>query len=403
MTEPHTRLRGRARHLAPALTITLLLAGTAAGVRPAPASAAVPTAACSALSGPSAWGGPTPPSPGTEDNGFNGVTVLSPCDAWAVGFYQNTGGLDQTLIEHWDGIAWTVVTSPDVMGQNNELLAVRADSATDIWAVGESFVTGTDQTLILHWDGHVWAKVASPNPGGKAYLTAVRAVSPTDAWAVGGFSSGGDFQPLILHWNGHNWAHVASPDPGINAALYGVAATSASNAWAVGTFFNGTALQGFVLHWNGLKWARQASPNPGGAAGDTRLDAIGAGAASGKAWAVGSYFDGTIDRTLILAWTGSRWVKQASPNPGDSVLQGVATTGASNTWTVGAYEADNMRFTLILHWNGTKWTQVASPSPSSFSALSAVAASSATNVWAVGQFNDDNSGLDQNIAIHCCD
>jgi hypothetical protein len=35
--------------------------------------------------------------------------------------------------------------------------------------------------------------------------------------------------------------------------------------------------------------------------------------------------------------------------------------------------------------------------------LSAVAASSATNAWAVGQFNDDNTGLDQNLAIHCCD
>ena len=402
MTEPHTRLRGRARHLAPALTIPLLLAGTAAGIGPAAASAAVPAAACSALSGPSAWGGPPPVSPGTEDNGFDGVTVLSPCDAWAVGFDQNIGGLYQTLIENWDGTAWTVVPSPNVAGLNNQLYAVRADSATDIWAVGESFATGTDQPLILHWDGHTWAQVASPSPGGKAYLEAVRAVSPTDAWAVGSFGNA-TFQSLILHWNGHKWAQVASPHPGTNAALYGVAATSASNAWAVGTYFNGTALQGFILHWNGQKWARQASPNPGGAARDTRLNAIAAGAASGKAWAVGSYFDGTTDRSLILAWTGSTWVKQASPTPGDTFLQGAATTGASNTWAVGAYEADNMRFTLILHWNGTKWAQVASPSPSSFSMLTAVAASSATDAWAVGQFNDDNTGLDQNIAIHCCD
>ncbi len=213
--------------------------------------------------------------------------------------------------------------------------------------MGESFATGTDQTLILHWDGHTWAKVASPNPGEHAYLNAVRAVSPTDAWAVGSFGNA-TFQSLILHWNGHKWAQVASPHPGTNAALYGVAATSASNAWAVGTFFNGTALQGFILHWNGQKWARQASPNPGGAARDTRLDAIAAGAASGKAWAVGSYFDGTIDRTLILAWTGSKWVQQASPNPGDSFLQGAATTGASNTWAVGAYESRHRHYAVFL-------------------------------------------------------
>ena len=131
---------------------------------------------------------PRRPVPAPQDNGFDGVTVLSPCDAWAVGFDQNTGGLDQTLIEHWDGTAWTVVPSPNVAGLNNQLYAVRADSATDIWAVGESFATGADQTLILHWDGHTWAQVASPDPGGRAYLEAVRAVSPTDAWAVGSFA-----------------------------------------------------------------------------------------------------------------------------------------------------------------------------------------------------------------------
>ncbi len=463
MTEPRTRLRGRARHLAPALTISLLLAGTAASAGPAAASAAVPTAACAALSGPSAWGGPPPPSPGTEDNGFNGVTVLSPCDAWAVGFDQNTGGLDQTLAEHWDGTAWTVVPSPDVAGLNNQLYAVRADSATDIWTVGESFATGTDQPLILHWDGHTWAQVASPNPGGKAYLEAVRAVSPTDAWAVGSFGNT-TFQSLILHWNGHKWAQVASPHPGTNAALLGVAATSASNAWAVGTFFNGTALQGFILHWNGQKWARQASPNPGGAARDTRLNAIAAGAASGKAWAVGSYFDGTTDRTLILAWTGSKWVQQASPTPWGQLppgrghhrrgqyLDGGCLRGRQHAVHLDpALERDEMgsggqphpklfqhavcrgrvlrhqrlgrrpvqrrqqrprpelRHPLLrlkgLPWAAgfmkerSHWTRVPSPTPGVNAELFAVAASSASNIWAVGIFSN---GTDNALAVHCC-
>ena len=136
MTESWTRLRGRARHLALALTIPLLLAGTVIGIGPAVASAPVPPAAGQAVSGPQVWGGPPPPSPGTSDNDFNGVAVLSPSDAWAVGFYQDTG-LDQTLIEHWDGAAWTVVPSPNVAGFHNVLNAVRAQSPTDIWAVGE--------------------------------------------------------------------------------------------------------------------------------------------------------------------------------------------------------------------------------------------------------------------------
>jgi hypothetical protein len=358
---------------------------------------------CQASSGAQTWGGQPPPSPGTADNDFLGVTVLSPCDAWAAGWYQDTGGPDQTLVEHWDGTAWTVVPSPNVAGSNNQLNAVRAKSATDVWAVGESFVTGSDQTLILHWDGQAWAQVASPNPGGSAYLNAVRAVSATDAWAVGGYLDGSEFQPLILHWNGQKWAQVASPQPGAVGTLYGVAATSASNAWAVGTFFNGTAGQGFILHWNGQKWSRQAIPNPGGPARNERLNAAGAGGASGKAWAVGNYFDGTIDRTLILAWSGTQWVRQASPTPGDAVLQGVATYGADNTWAVGGYVINTIEASLILHWNGTKWVRVTSPNPSSRDLLNAVAASSTSNAWAVGQFTDDDTGLDQNFAIHCCD
>jgi len=87
----------------------------------------------------------------------------------------------QTLIEHWDGAAWTVVPSPNVAGFSNVLGAVRAASPTDIWAVGESFSTGVDQTLILHWNGHTWTQVASPAPGTGAALNAVHTVSTTDA------------------------------------------------------------------------------------------------------------------------------------------------------------------------------------------------------------------------------
>jgi hypothetical protein len=169
-----------------ALLVPVMLAGSLTCLGTATASAATCVT----------WSGTPAVSPHASGNFLVATTVLSPCDAWAVGFDQDNGGLDQTLIEHWDGTAWTVVPSPDVAGRNTELDAVRAESATDVWAVGESFVTGSDRALILHWDGHVWAKVANPNPGGDAYLNAVRAVSATDACAVGAYVTGGEFQPL---------------------------------------------------------------------------------------------------------------------------------------------------------------------------------------------------------------
>ena len=382
------RLRGPARRLAWALTIPLL-AGAAPGTEPP----AAPAADCQA------WTGLQPPSPGADSNGLNGVTVLSPCDAWAVGSYEDTADMAQTLIEHWDGAAWTVVPSPNVAGFSNVLGAIRAVSPTDIWAVGASSATGTQQTLVLHWDGHTWAQVASPSPGTMAALSAVRTVSATDAWAVGFFAKGTRDRPLILHWDGQKWTQVASPHPGVEGVLAGVAAVSATNAWAVGTFFNGSAERSLTLHWNGQKWAQVASPNPGGPTRDTILNGIAAGTATGKVWAVGWYRKGAMDKTLILAWNGKAWVQQASPSPGTSFLFGAVTTAADSTWAVGNYDNGTTLLALILRWNGTKWTRVASPNPGSGNTLNAVAASSASDVWAVGAFIDD---IHETFAIHCC-
>jgi hypothetical protein len=243
------------------LAIPLLLTGAVTGIGPAAASAAT----CQASSGAQVWGGQPPPSPGTADNDFTGVTVLSPCDAWAAGDYQDNDGLYQTLVEHWDGTAWTVVPSPNVAGRNNQLNAVRAKSATDVWAVGESFVTGSDRTLILHWDGNAWAQVASPSPGTiGTVLEAVAGTSSTDAWAVGASFTAGAEQTLTLHWNGRKWPQVASPNPGTSDELFAVRGTSSTDTWAVGVSVVGGDDQTLALHWNGSTWTRVSTPDPGG-------------------------------------------------------------------------------------------------------------------------------------------
>jgi hypothetical protein len=62
--------------------------------------------------------GAEPPSPGSGDDGLNGVVILGRCDVWAVGQTEDPGQL--TLIEHWNGKAWRQVTSPNP-GSNNKL------------------------------------------------------------------------------------------------------------------------------------------------------------------------------------------------------------------------------------------------------------------------------------------
>ncbi len=163
-----------------ALAAALVPVGMLIGLQPAEAQAGT----CES------WSGAQPPSPGTSDNTLFSTTVLSPCDAWAVGF-AFSGGADQTLIEHWNGSAWKIVPSPDPGSANNSLASVRAVSATNIWAVG-SFSDGTvSEALILHWDGHSWGQFENPDPGSTANeLSGVRAVSASDVWAVGSFGNG---------------------------------------------------------------------------------------------------------------------------------------------------------------------------------------------------------------------
>ena len=151
----------------------LMLAGVVTGTIPAAASAAT----CQS------WSGLQPPSPGADSNELSGVAVLSPCNAWTVGSFENGGG-QQTLVEHWNGAAWTVVPSPDPGSADDGLAGVRAVSASDIWAVGADDNPGIEQTLIVHWDGHTWAHVTSPNPGGPGgfhALNGVTAISPKTA------------------------------------------------------------------------------------------------------------------------------------------------------------------------------------------------------------------------------
>ncbi len=382
--------------LASALTVTLLtMAGGIAAVTPAGAAAST----CQS------WVGPQPASPGSAVNQLNAVTVISRCDAWAVGSYDSSGR-QQNLTEHWNGAAWNVVPSPQPGNGGSFLDGVRAISPSDIWAVGAYYNGAGDIDLILHWNGRTWKQVASPSPGFSPRLTAVRAASARDVWAVGTAVSKtrGVSRSIILHWNGHKWAQMKSPNPGAENNLFGVAATSASNAWAVGVFIKNNRDRTLILHWDGHRWTQVKSPNAG-----TRGEFLGSVATTSAhdAWAVGDFANSSgRERTLILHWNGRAWAQVASPNPGGSksgdVLESVAVTSSSDGWAVGSYVngSDTIQNVLLLHWNGRKWTAFASPKPGVRNELFAVAASSSGNVWAVGDFT--GGGVYQNLAFHCC-
>src|SRR5438132_2657024 len=187
------------------------------------------TAAAASPSSCGSWSIIASPDAGLYDE-LDGVTAISANDVWAVGYITELNGVNtQTLIEHWDGSQWTMVSSPNPGSVRDELYGVAAISANDVWAVGDSFNGGNSNnlTLIEHWDGTSWSVVSSPDPGGDNTLNGVVALSATNVWAVGS---------LIEHWDGTQWSIVSSPSTGY---LYGVAAVNPNDMWAVGSLFGG--------------------------------------------------------------------------------------------------------------------------------------------------------------------
>src|SRR5207249_3824675 len=127
----------------------------------------------------------------TQPNILYSVTCASASECWAVGYstdFIGTSTVYRTLIERWDGSSWTIVSSPNVTGNTYIYLnAVTCASASQCWAVGDYAAGSAGQTLIERWDGSSWTIVSSPpNTSSDAYnLFGVTCESASDCWAVG--------------------------------------------------------------------------------------------------------------------------------------------------------------------------------------------------------------------------
>ncbi|PYL17838.1 MAG: hypothetical protein DME30_05420 [Verrucomicrobia bacterium] len=331
---------------------------------PGPAATSLPLA-------PSAGGTWTvvssPNTSATEHNFLQNVTCMSASDCWAVGTSFAAGAVTQTLIERWDGTAWTIVSSPNAgVAQGNFLYGVTCVSTSECWAAGYYNAAGAAQTLIERWDGTSWAIVSSPNTSTTRnnFLYGVTCVSASECWAVGGHYTGSVNQTLIERWDGISWAIVNSPST--NAAehnqFYGVTCPSALDCWAVGFYKNSLTgnNQTLMERWDGNSWALVPSPNTLSIQ-DNHLFAVTCVSES-ECWAVGDYVNSNAlsrsVQTLIERWDGTSWAVIASPNASTQtdVLFGVSCRSASDCWAAGYQTTNSVSQTLIEQWDGKAWT-----------------------------------------------
>ncbi len=335
---------------------------------------------------------------------LNGVSCVSATDCTAVG---SVGNAPETLVESWNGTAWSVVPSPDPGSGDNILYGVSCASATACTAVGVSIqkVTGggrTSKALVESWNGTAWSTVPTPDPGNKT-LVGVSCVSATDCTAVG--SSGNSAMTLVESWNGTAWSVVPSPNAsGSINELLAVSCVSATACSAVGQYYNSQDLPRTLAEsWNGTAWSVEPSPNKG--SGENYLTGVSCVSAT-ACTAVGDGSSTHKNRTLVETWDGTAWSVVPSPNKGSGtgdVLTGVSCVSATACTAAGWYfptsHGDGVR-TLVESWNGTAWSAVPTPNKVSGAGrnhLDGVSCVPATACNAVGYYQKVNKG-DKSLA-----
>ncbi len=296
------------------------------------------------------------------------VSYVSPSESWAVGNIGVAEKANQTLTERFNGSAWSVVPSPNDGTGNNALNSVSMIPGAG-WAVGYAQVSGNYRPLALGWDGTQWSTASTGTFPGDALFTSVDTLADGSAWAAGfARTAAGTRQTLIEQESGGMWAPVASPNDGTattDNALTAVAGTQATGLWAVGWRESPSGLQPLILRYD----TTQPSPTwvsvtgAGGVPAHGTIDTVLTGVdvlSASDVWAVGYYFDGSVNQPLALHWDGSTW--SDSPVPGAGLLRKVRALAPDNVWAAGTVYNGSLQVyqSLVEHFDGTAWTPVVS-------------------------------------------
>ena len=136
----------------------------------------------------------------TANSGLDGVScvAVNACTAVGVEGFPNTD--NATLVEQWNGGSWSVVSSPNPGSTIDASFdGVSCVAATSCVAVGRYFVssTGGYDSLIESWNGSAWTVVTSPNPTAANLFSAVSCAAAT--WCgAGGYTGTTDHTvPLV--------------------------------------------------------------------------------------------------------------------------------------------------------------------------------------------------------------
>jgi len=255
------------------------------------------------------------PSGSTPNWLFKSVAASSASDAWAVGEQSSGTKIHDSLYEHWNGTAWSVVAGPN----EGVLNAVLDFSSTNAWAFADFSV--------LHWNGTAWSVVSGALPA-----LQVSADGPNDIWGI-------YRNDMVTHYNGTTWSSTTLSAPTGTPVFESVEALSPTDVYAAGTNGTGPVLE----HFNGTSWQPVTLPSSFSSYG---LNAITAKSDS-DVWVFSN--TGSPSVPLLLAnWNGSSWTTSPSPLPANTLVSiGSAASSPSHVWLFGTnYNAGNQPLIL---------------------------------------------------------
>lgn len=302
------------------------------------------------------WSIEPTPTPGGTYGSLNGVDCPGAKACMAVGQYQ-TAGNNVVLSERWNGTKWSVLHPPNPPGASaSAFFGVSCTSARACTAVGNSTNAGVDKTLVERWNGKAWSIKHTPNPTGStlSHLDAVSCTSRRACEAGGVWRNGSAvWATLAERWNGKKWSiqHTLDPAGAIFSEFKGVSCAAQNACIAAGdseTKNNHSST--LAERWNGKKWTLQHTLDP---TTDPNHFLYGVSCASASTCIAVGYTSGPIvwQATLVEHWNGSKWSVESSPHAGtDSQLQGVSCSSTSTCTAVGWHETDSgPQKTLVEH------------------------------------------------------
>lgn len=316
---------------------------------------------------------PSPNPAGADGTNFVGVACTSAANCLAVGSYfaGSNGGL-RVLAARWNGTTWSLVSAPTPAHYRYAFLSrITCTSATNCWAVGgggKPFTSKVYRTLIEHWNGAAWSIVPSSPviDSQPAVLADVSCGASRECWAVGyWYPPNGGISSLTERWNGSAWSVVTTPSSrhGMLVADYCASTSACLAVGTKGTSSGARGLPAIAQRWTGTNWVT-APPAQPSSTFNVELAAVACASASACESTGIWWYKPSRATTLGESWNGQKWTMQAMPpvpHANYAYLGGVSCPKSTDCWAVGQ-AANRFGFrTLLEHWNGKTWSLAAEP------------------------------------------